>query len=271
MLGELINDTDDDGWGVLLQFHKVVETICAPEMHRGHIALLEEEIQELYRMRQATFPEQLFKPKDHYLLHYPEQCRRFGPLVNVWSFRFEAKHNYFLEVFKPCKNHMNIAATLAKRHQYLQCVFGQEPELFFVETTMVSPKKMAVTKLNADLYAVLNLVEDLTDVDFVTIGNSIKVGSTTYGPDMAVVIGMDGALYEFSAVQQVVATSNKQYLVCKEVETLGHDHRFNAYRINITSHLQLVDIDRLKYKAPLGIYTMPGGGMGVVIKYKMLF
>ena len=51
ILGELVDvDVRDDAWEVLLQFHQVVEAICAPEMHRAHIGLplLEEQIKELF-------------------------------------------------------------------------------------------------------------------------------------------------------------------------------------------------------------------------------
>lgn len=49
---------------------------------------------------------------------------RFGPLVRHWTMRFEAKHNYLKKMGQNVGNYINIAWTLAMRHQYLQCYYS---------------------------------------------------------------------------------------------------------------------------------------------------
>ena len=33
-------------------------------------------------------------PKQHYLVHLPSTIEKYGPLVHVWSMRFENKHQF---------------------------------------------------------------------------------------------------------------------------------------------------------------------------------
>ncbi len=46
---------------------------------------------------------------------------RFGPLVCHWTMRFEARHKWFKRLAVQLGNFINIAYTLAIRHQQLQC------------------------------------------------------------------------------------------------------------------------------------------------------
>jgi len=53
---------------------------------------------------------------DH--LHCLSRC---GPLVRSWCMRFEAKHKYFKKMAQTLNNFINIAKTLAYRHQRFMC------------------------------------------------------------------------------------------------------------------------------------------------------
>ena len=46
---------------------------------------------------------------------------RYGPLVRQWTMRYEAKHNYFKSLARSIGNYINIAWTVALRHQQWQC------------------------------------------------------------------------------------------------------------------------------------------------------
>jgi len=38
--------------------------------------------------------DESFRPKLHYLIHYPDQMLNFGPLRNHWCMRFESKNGF---------------------------------------------------------------------------------------------------------------------------------------------------------------------------------
>ena len=63
------------------------------------------------------YPE--FPPKMHYLVHLPEQMKRFGPLKNLWCMRFESKNGFFKLPWR-C-NFKNITKSLSTYHQQWMC------------------------------------------------------------------------------------------------------------------------------------------------------
>lgn len=84
------------------------------------IAYLSVVIEEHIETRKVAFPNHPLKPKHHYLCHYPELTVRFGPLIRLWTLRFESKHSYFKQCARKLHNFKNLSATLAERHQLLQ-------------------------------------------------------------------------------------------------------------------------------------------------------
>ena len=67
------------------------------------------------------------KPTSHFLKHYPEMMKWFGPLVE--TLRFEVKHSYFKGLSQITNNRQNICQTLAKRHQYMSYLHYSKQDL----------------------------------------------------------------------------------------------------------------------------------------------
>jgi hypothetical protein len=57
------------------------------------------------------------KPKHHYLSHYSRLYKTYGPLMCVWTLRFESKHCFFKQIGQRAKNFKNFEAMAARRHQ----------------------------------------------------------------------------------------------------------------------------------------------------------
>lgn len=114
------NPADNDIWQLCLQLREMVDLICAPKIHHNQVAYLKI-ITEVYMCsRHALFPSHALKPKHHYLLHYSDLTLHFGPLIRVWTLRFESKHSYFKECARKLHNFVHLCKTLAERHQFLQ-------------------------------------------------------------------------------------------------------------------------------------------------------
>lgn len=62
--------------------------------------------------------------------HYPHLVRCFGPLVELWTIRFEAKHSYFKGVLRDVHNFKNVPLTLASKHQLMMAHYLNGPSLF---------------------------------------------------------------------------------------------------------------------------------------------
>lgn len=82
-------------WEVLLDLCDIVELIFAPEYSKADILYMKEKIEEFHVNYHGKFPNENMKPKGHYTLHYGTLTAIYGPLIHLWTLRFESKHNYF--------------------------------------------------------------------------------------------------------------------------------------------------------------------------------
>ena len=64
---------------------------------------------------------------------------RFGPLINHWTTRFEAKHKYFKNLANVMGNYTNICYSLALRHQLQHCYLSLNNETLPGEENEVGP------------------------------------------------------------------------------------------------------------------------------------
>lgn len=96
-----------------------MEVVVSPVQTHESIAYLYFKITE-HRVRfKEVLPTSNFLPKHHFLEHYPQLILEFGPLVALWTMRFEAKHSFFKRVVRHTRCFKNVLQSLAQRHQYL--------------------------------------------------------------------------------------------------------------------------------------------------------
>lgn len=119
-----IQDTSDEVWTTILLLREIVELVCAPKITLAQVAYLRVKIEEYLELRVSLFPETPLRPKHHYLAHYPRHILQFGPLMRVWTLRFESKHSYFKRCARYSQNFINICHTFVERHQLLQAYYS---------------------------------------------------------------------------------------------------------------------------------------------------
>ncbi len=125
LIGDRIKKpTENSVWKLILLLREIVVHVCSPAITPDQVAYLGVLIEEYIQSRVELFPEFNLKPKHHYLCHYPELIIQFGPLIRLWTLRFESKHTYFKQCARKLHNFKNLCATLAERHQLLQAYFS---------------------------------------------------------------------------------------------------------------------------------------------------
>lgn len=144
-----------------------------------------EDHHELYR---NVFDEHL-RPKHHHMIHYPEACRKLGPLRQYWTIRFEAKHNFFKRISHVICNFKNIQKSLAFKHQIQLC------HRFLTTASLCNDR----CEVGPGTSVLLSSLEDSEDIaqslggypvyDDVFIGKWAKKYGTIYRPGMMVTIG----------------------------------------------------------------------------------
>lgn len=90
LIGHLV-PPDEPVWQVILDLKDIVELVVAPVHTTQSIAFLEAKICDHRARLQEVFPGLKLLPKHHFVEHYPQMIRFFGPLVGLWTMRFEAK------------------------------------------------------------------------------------------------------------------------------------------------------------------------------------
>jgi hypothetical protein len=124
LIGHKIEDTTDEVWQMILLLRDVVELICAPTVTTDTIAYMKDSLEEYIERRVKLFPQTRLKPKHHFLLHYPDLTLQCGPLIRLWTLRFEGKHSYFKNCGRTAKNFINITKTQSEKHQLLQAFYS---------------------------------------------------------------------------------------------------------------------------------------------------
>ena len=113
-------DFDNELLELMMILHKLNEYVNADIMSELDIQQLEDLLVEFFAVRKVcteNHPFPRMTPKYHNIEHYPAMIRRNGPLNGYSTGRPEAKHQSFKRFCESAKNYINIAKTLAEKHQ----------------------------------------------------------------------------------------------------------------------------------------------------------
>ncbi len=127
LIGDKVQNPEDDVWQLTLQLKDIVDMICAQKISLSQIAYLDIIIQEYLESRKCLFPETTLKPKHHFMRYYPALILKVGPLIRVWTMHFESKHSYFKRCARHLKNFKNICLTSSEGHQMFQAYVSAGP------------------------------------------------------------------------------------------------------------------------------------------------
>lgn len=104
-------------WDVYIALRKCMDFILSPVVEKDHLPHLAGLIESYILKFKSTFGHSSLIPKHHFMMHFPSQIEKFGPLRNLWCMRFEAKHQYFKKLIANTRNFKNVTHTLTERHQ----------------------------------------------------------------------------------------------------------------------------------------------------------
>lgn len=200
----------------------MVSLICAPAISTGQIAYLRVLIDEYLHFRKQAFPDKPLKPKHHYVSHYPELIIHFGPLIRLWTLRFESKHTYFKQCARKLHNFKNLCLTLAERHQLPQA-YLTAGDLF--------PPTVVVEKAAAFFPNDYNntIKQSVSSYDFgpenTLIAHEATVKGTKYKKNMHVIIDESSRGLMIGKIIVVLIHNNSEvyYVTEKREALLLHD------------------------------------------------
>nr|XP_023659190.1 uncharacterized protein LOC111839475 [Paramormyrops kingsleyae]XP_023659191.1 uncharacterized protein LOC111839475 [Paramormyrops kingsleyae] len=214
LVGDRIkNPCDDAVWQLLLQLREIVELICAPAITTDQVAYLKILIEDYIYFRRQLFPDQSLKPKHHYLLHYPQLITEFGPLIRLWTLRFESKHSFFKRCARKLHNFKNICKTVAERHQLFQAYLSAgemfQPSVLFDKGTAfyVNDYSDKIRK------AVVGL--NLEFIDTVA-SHVVTVKGTSYKKGMYILLGKTEEELEVGKIELVIVHHGSVFFISEK-------------------------------------------------------
>lgn len=266
MVGTLVPD-NEPAWQLILDLHDIVELVVAPIHCAESIDYLEFKISEHRQRFKEVFPDKKLLPKHHFLEHYPEMIKNFGPLVALWTMRYEAKHSFFKQIVRHTKNFRNITLSLAKKHQLMVGYHLNIPESEQSPLKVAQVSKVPIDVLNEDVVHILTL--KYPEVTAVNLANSVSINGIEYKKGMIVVHGSCGGLPEFSEIIQLCILKGALSLIVKKFSAWYWEH-FRAYELEPTRLVALVGWKDLADHYPLADYKV-GSKRMVTLKRFLYF
>lgn len=86
----------EPAWHLLMDLKDIVELVVSSFHTDDTIRFLDIKISEHRHRYSQVFPEAKFLPKHLFLEYYSHLIKASGPLVALWTMRFEVKNNFFM-------------------------------------------------------------------------------------------------------------------------------------------------------------------------------
>lgn len=261
LVGHLV-PPDETAWQVILDLKDIVELVVAPVHTEQSIAFLESRVSDHRCRLKELFPGLKLLPKHHFVEHYPQMIKFFGPLVGMWTMRFEAKHSFFKQVVRHTRCFKNVLLSLAVKHQFMMAYHLESVTTVRPSLTVSAVSTVSVDILHHDVQRDLRI--KFPDITHIQLTKNASVNGTNYRPGMIVVYGSSAGLPEFAEVVQMVVVEENLSFIVKEMGAWYREH-FRGFELFPTSHISLVDLGALVDQYPLADYRI-GGRRMVILK-----
>ncbi|XP_029829727.3 uncharacterized protein LOC115314770 [Ixodes scapularis] len=224
-------------WELYLLFRKVVDIIMSKRVTVEYIAYLERLITCFSVDFKDVFPAVRVPCKLHFLIHYPRYMLMYGPLVRIWSMRYEGKHQYFKDLARKLRNFKNIVSTLANRHQayemYLQCCETGDMNM---TTRGCKPLLYEHLPFVVKNFICANAMSTETIFSLV----SADIGGTAHAVGSVKVIDLSSDQPNFVMVTGIFSVSRHLLLQVEKLKTIEFDEHYHANVIRKTSETSIL-------------------------------
>ena len=246
------NPFEDQVWMLCLKLRVIVELVCAPKIHSNQVAYLKLLVEEYLELRAMVLSDHQLKPKHHFLLHYPGLILKFGPLIRLWTLRFESKHTYFKQCARKLQNFKNLCSTLAERHQLLQA-YLHAGNLFPPVLQVGQASEFDFQMYNPAIKEAVRGVQKQFTME--TISATYK--GTVYRKGMAVILGCTDSEYEVGKIALLLVSQGMLYFVCEKLRAVSAlDLGIHIICKDTECCYVCVSVDNLADYYPLPLYRL---------------
>ena len=242
-------------WQNYISFLELLDRLCAPSFSDSDLVVMDFAIKDFFTDYLNLYPDEDLNSKAHFITHYPEMIKKFGPLMK--TLRFESKKGQLKDFVKNTKNRKNLCQTIAVKHQmfmyltYRKTFLLDEKDVYAVRSFEISIKNLPIEEQNC-----LHKVGNFEREELLTEAKSITIEGQRYSTGEGVVIDYIHDEYVFGMIEKVFIVGGQVYLYCNKVITECYDRHVHAYEICLTEQKMLLQIENLLDYHPLAIYEV---------------
>ncbi|XP_011866318.1 PREDICTED: uncharacterized protein LOC105561171 [Vollenhovia emeryi] len=230
IVGDLVYE-DNPYWQLYLLMRQILDIILAKRLSKGSISRLKILIQEHHELFISLTGENL-TPKMHILTHYPRIIEQSGPTSHLSTIRNEAKHRDFTQAAAANMSRLNIAHSLAIKHQMGMCYR-------FLSKEGLTPDMQTGPGHIITLHNMLPFIQavprELRDTECMTF-KWIDYKGTTYKLGMVVAIGAQDLCPLFGEVVNIIVNDHDvcPLLICTVLLNIGLSEHVLGYEVEPT-------------------------------------
>lgn len=245
LVGDLVPENCEE-WNLFMLLLRICSIACSWEVTPDTVSYLRVLIQEHHFKFKELYPDSSMIPKLHYMVHFPSQILKIGPLICAWTMRHEAK----LCILKRSASHgnfKNICYTVAKRSQHALCYHLNCGEPFLDRNTEVSTTFSEVVFSNEPEDICAYFVSSGVPIpETVAHPNWIKFDYFYIKKFACIYLGNGGLYPKFGKIVDIFALSKKSFaLRIQYFETLYYDSHFAAYAVDLLSDFSILPLSSL--------------------------
>lgn len=183
---------DDRHYYCFLLLLKICSIVLLPHVSFDTLPYLSILIEEKIALFRDLYPSSTIIPKMHYMLHYPTQILMFGPLINTWTMRQEAKL-CFIKRSSQRGNFKNVPKAVSKTHQ-LWLAYKLEVDcknLTSVTFELGKTTESVLSSESVDLQRMFSISCGMPPGTIVKHPKWVRVQSTTYRKGIFLIIKPD--------------------------------------------------------------------------------
>lgn len=254
----------EPAWEVLLVLKDIAELVVSHVHTEESICYLDSKISEHRHRFLQVFPHEKLIPKHHYLEHYPQLIRAYGPLVLLWTMRFEAKHSFFKRVVRHTHSFRNILLSLSMKHQLMMAYNQHDPSAVKPVLQATQLSTVDVTVLREDIKEALHA--KFAGETRIQIANNVCYSGTKYAVGMILANGSTGGVTDFGELIQIVVVKGMLVFIVKCLSAWSIEH-LRSYVLEKTHTVKVLEPSELSDIFPLTPYMLGGKSIVTLKRY----
>lgn len=251
LIGDKVPE-DDQNWHSFLVLLKICNIAVSPVCTYDTIAYLRVLVEEKLYFFKQLYPTEKLLPKHHYMVHYPSQMMRLGPLINSWNMRQEAKLSFIKRLSRK-SNYKNVCKTVAKRHQFWLCYQIQSPHLL-APRFEISKRFTSSILANEEDYIQMEFfqrIPKLTPDSVVSHPSFVLLQSSRLCMGVYILLKYDDITPVFGKIVDIVCFNDTVVLCVQEYYGHTFNTHYNCFSISHHGILKAVHLDNLSDHRPL--------------------